>query len=106
MKYLSLVLLGFFLLLMLLQVSTTAEAVIELIPATNPSTCICFEYTVSGGDNEPIIYQSCEPSVLDQVGLPGVEISVLEVPCDSVFTGTKLLGKSTVDTAHLNTYNQ
>lgn len=106
MKYLILGLLGFFLLLMLLQVSTTAEAAIELIPATNPSTCICFEYIVSGGDNQPIIYQSCESSVLDQVGLPGVEISVLEMPCDSVFTGTRLVEKITVDTSHLNSSNQ
>jgi len=106
MKYLSLVLLGFFLLLVLLQVSAPAEEVLEFIPATNPNTCICFEYTVSTGDNPPIIYQSCESSVLDQVGLAGVEISVLEVPCDSVFIGTKLVGKSSVDSTHLNTSNQ
>ncbi len=106
MKNLPLVLLGFFLLLVLLRDSAPAGEVIELIPATNPSTCICFEYTVSGEDNQPIIYQSCESSVLDQVGLPGVEISVLEMPCDSVFTGIKLVEKSTVDTSHLNTSNQ
>ena len=106
MKYLPLVLLGFFLLLVLLRVNAPAGEVIELIPATNPSTCICFEYTVSGGDNPPIIYQSCESSVLDQVDLPGVEISVLEMPCDSVFKGTKLVAKSSVDTDHLTTSNQ
>lgn len=92
MKYLPLVLLGFFLLLVLLRVSAPAVEVIELIPATNPSTCICFEYrdTFLGVD-DPTVYQSCDVAVLDQVGIPGIEITILELPCDSVFKGVRIV---------------
>lgn len=63
-----------------------------LLPAVSPEMCICFEYYVK---QLPVadrtIYQSCDPEVLDYNEDHSLEIFTLNVPCDSVFDGTRII---------------
>ncbi|NRB54155.1 MAG: hypothetical protein HRU41_41290 [Saprospiraceae bacterium] len=107
MKYLALLLGVVLLYLVAIHLRQPGSQAVELIPNTNPSTCICFEYTGAaiGGIGETI-YQSCDVAVLDQVGLPGTELTILELPCDSVFTGVKVIEDRAVAKHVLDTINR
>lgn len=78
--------------LLTIHLRQPSSQAIEMIPRTNPTTCICFEYTdaILGGIDRTV-YQSCDVAILNQVGLPGSDITILELPCDSVFIGVKVI---------------
>lgn len=70
------------------------EEVQSFVPAVSPEMCICFEYYFKHlKDHERTLYQSCDPEVLDYNEDHTMEIFTLNVPCDSVFEGVKILPK-------------
>jgi len=66
----------------------------SIVPAAPLEICICFEYYFKNlSKPERTIYQSCDSEVLDYNKDHSLEIFTLNVPCDSVFGGVKILPK-------------
>ncbi len=64
----------------------------HLISAVPSDMCICFEYYFKHlSKSERTIYQSCDSEVLDYNEDHSMEIFTLNVPCDNVFEGTKII---------------
>ncbi len=74
------------------QSSSRGEEVKEMIPTNNPTVCLCFEYYNNNlSEEERTIYQTCEIEALDYVEDPNFELFVIDMPCDSVYEGVKVL---------------
>lgn len=66
-----------------------------MIPVALPTSCICFEYYYGAGSNkEPVIYQTCEVELLDQLADPNLQVYTLALPCEEVFVGTREVDSS------------
>ena len=75
-----------------LESSNRVEEPKEMIPTKNPTVCLCFEYYNKNlSEEERTIYQTCEIEALDYIEDPALELFVIDMPCDSVYEGVKVL---------------
>jgi len=74
------------------QSGSRGEEVKEMIPTANPTICLCFEYYNNNlSEEERTIYQTCEIEALDYVEDQNFELFVIDMPCDSVYEGVRVL---------------
>jgi len=75
-----------------LESRSRGEEAKEMIPAANPTICLCFEYYYNNlSEAERTIFQTCDIEVLDYTEDPTIELFVIDMPCDSVYEGVKVL---------------
>ena len=75
-----------------LESGNRGEEAKEMIPTANPTICLCFEYYNNNlSEEERTIYQTCEIEALDYIEDPNLDLFVIDMPCDSVYEGVKVL---------------
>lgn len=72
--------------------SSRVEEAKEMIPTANPTICLCFEYYYNNlSEAERTICQTCDIEALDYTEDPTIELFVIDMPCDSVYEGVRVL---------------
>ena len=75
-----------------LESSNRVEEPKEMIPTNDPTVCLCFEYYYNNRrEAERTIYQTCDIEALDYTEDPTLELFVIDMPCDSVYEGVRVL---------------
>lgn len=63
----------------------------QMIAAVSPEMCVCFEYYFNNlKARHRTIYQTCDQDILDYNEDKTLELFTLNIPCDSVFQGTRI----------------
>ena len=63
----------------------------EITPAS-PDMCICYAYYFNNlKERHRTTWQTCDPEILDYREDKTIELFTVNVPCDSLFEGTKIL---------------
>lgn len=84
--------------LLLQLMAPVQEPIMELTPAKEVNTCICFEYfydTLPGEGKK--VFQTCEIETLDELSDPALTVFTFELPCKQVFAGSRQVDESSIE---------